>query len=216
MKKYLLSVFVILLISFSVQAQHEFRVSMGINGISSSSLRNYINNNFASSQQQIAAFNTAISFSGEYGYLLKPDFQLGVEYDMMLNSFTIPYQTGDYEISYTIQAPSILAYYVLAGPGYKLKIGGGAGPRFASVGEKIPPLRDIVTYTSTGFGVLAKAEGLTTLGGNFYAYIGGDLRLDFAGDPKKNGISISDKVNTEKVTMTSISAGLKLGISYSL
>ncbi len=203
-----------LLFTMQVFAQGELRVSMGVAGISTSSLRDYINRNFATSSQQIAAFNTAIQFGAEYGYQLKEDFQVGLEYEFMLNSFTVPYYVGDYELTYNIHAPSITGYYVLPGKGYKLKLGGGLGPRFAFVEEKIPPVKAADKYSATGFGIVLKAEGLTTLGGNVYAYIGGDLRLDFNGEPKKEGVNISNKANNQKVNMNSIAAGLKIGVSY--
>jgi hypothetical protein len=203
-----------ILLTMQVYAQGELRVSMGVAGISTSSLREYLNRNFASSSQQVAAFNTAILFGAEYGYQIKEDFQLGLEYEFMLNSFSIPFYVGDYELSYNVHAPSVTGYYVLPGKGYKLKLGGGVGPRFVFVEEKIPPVKATDKYFSTGFGIVLKAEGLTTLGGNIYAYIGGDLRVDFNGEPKKDGVNISNKVNNEKVNMNSISAGLKIGVSY--
>ena len=105
-----------------------------------------------------------------------------------------------------------MAYYVIPGQGYKIKIGGGLGPRFSSLEEKYPSYSE--TYTSTGFGILAKADGSTTLGGNLYAYIGGDLRLDINGSLKRNGENFKNKINNENVNLNSISAGLKLGVVY--
>lgn len=203
-----------LLLTMYCFAQGELRASMGVSGISTSSLRSYINKNFASSDQQVAAFNTAISFGGEYGYRIKEDLQIGVEYEFMLNSFSIPFYAGNYELSYNIHAPSVTGYYIIPGQGFKLKFGGGLGPRFVFVEEKIPPVKATDKYSATGFGVVLKAEGLTTLGGNVYAYIGGDLRVDFTGEPEKDGIALSNKGNNEKVNMNSISAGLKIGVSY--
>jgi hypothetical protein len=214
MKKSKILLFLLFCLPIAVNAQNEIRASMGVSGISTSSLRSYINRNFASSDQQVAAFNTAISFAGEYGYQLKENFQIGVEYDFMLNSFDIPYYAGSYELSYNIHSPSVTAYYVYAGSGFKLKAGGGAGPRFITLQEKVPPVKAAADYSSTGFGVLIKAEGLTTLGGNIYAYIGGDLRVDFNGEPKKNGANLINAITNEKVNMNSVSAGLKLGVTY--
>ena len=214
MKKFLFVPVIFIVLNIALLAQGELRFSMGVSGISTPSLRSYLNSTFAPSQDQVAPFNTAISFAGEYGYQIKKDFQLGLEYDFMLNSFNIPYFNGTYEISYNIHSPSVTAYYVMPGPGYKLKLGGGIGPRFVTLEEKVPPIKASDKYSSTGFGVLVKAEGLTTLGGNFYAYIGGELRADFNGEPKKNGANIINNANNEKVNMNSLSAGLKLGVSY--
>ncbi len=205
-------VFFFMLLSLSAFAQNELRGSMGVNFVSCGSARDYINQNFASHDEQVAAFHAAIDFSAEYGRLISDNFQLGIEYAYSINSFSINNTYGQYEFSYYVQSPTLTGYYVMEGEGYKLKFGGGAGPRFISVDEKIPPVSNTNNYTSTGFGILARADGATSLGGDFYAYIGGELRCDFNGEPKSGNNYVVNY--NKKVNLNSFSAGLKLGITY--
>ncbi len=101
------------------------------------------------------------------------------------------------------------------GTGYNFKFGGGVGPRFASVKESPKGLSDEKEYSSTGFGVVVRAEGNTVLSENFYANISLDIRYDVNGEPfDSDGIKLTNF--NENVNFNSFAVGVKLGISYLL
>ena len=196
------------------QAQYSMRASMGIDFANTPSLNDYINQTFPVNDNPVNDFNTAVNFSGEFGYSLTNTFQAGIELSYLLNSFTYSNELGKFELDYNIISPSLLGYYVLAGSGYNFKFGGGFGIRFVNVDLSLPPTTGIVNYTNTGFGIILRAEGNTLLGGNFYANIGGDLKYDVNGNPKSGNINLDKKF--DGVDLNSLAVGLRLGVSYIL
>ncbi|MDH7603486.1 MAG: hypothetical protein QHH13_01145 [Melioribacter sp.] len=206
--------FLFFVIPFLVYAQWDFEIAMGLDFKSTPSYRDYINSNFSQFGKKLSSFSSAINFSSEINYKISKNFQLGGELSYLIDSYNAPIGAGGiYEISYTFLRPSLVAYYVVSGTGYKFKFGGGLGPRFIFLTE------DNITkidYSTNGFGLLIKAEGNTLLSDNLYAVIGIDLRFDNSGDLKDKVYQnkIINFYNGQAVNMTSISAGIKLGIAY--
>lgn len=211
MMKNLVKLFVVMMLAATVSAQVDVSAGMGINFINSSSLKDYVNANFQGTEK-MNSFNTGVEFFAEADYTLSPSFQMGVEYAMEIFSYNSDFSGGlaNYDISYTHHKPSVLAYYVLPGEGYKFKFGGGVGLRYVSVDEEIFQTRN---YSSTGFGLLLRAQGHTALGGNFYANIGADMRLDMPGEPENDGTPLGQNTGGD-VNLNSFSVGVKLGVSY--
>ncbi len=213
MKKYFL--FLLLSPLLLTNAQWDLSLSMGLDFKSASSYRDYINSGFAPSNDKLSTFSSSINFSGEVGYQISESFQLAIEYSILLDSYnTAVAPAGVYEISYSVQRPSLISYYVINGNGYKFKFGGGIGPRFVSLEEKII---SSTQYSASGLGFLLKADGNTLLSGNLYALIGMDLRYDLPGELKtEDGKFIENYGTGEKVNLNTLSIGIKLGIAYFL
>ncbi|RPI66446.1 MAG: hypothetical protein EHM47_16640, partial [Ignavibacteriales bacterium] len=114
--------------------QFDIRGSMGINFISTPSLRDYLNQNYRTGEE-FSTFNSAISFSGEADYYISESFAAGIEVAYIYNSFTYVSEIGKRELIYNFLLPSATAYYVISGTGYNIKLGGGAGIRLNSVEE---------------------------------------------------------------------------------
>lgn len=207
--------FLLLIIPFvNIYSQWDIDIAMGLDFKSSPSYRDYINSNFASFGKKVSSFSSAVNFSGEVDYKLYNQFQFGVECSILIDSYNAPIGIGGvYEISYVHYRPSVVAYYVYGGEGYKFKFGGGVGPRFISLTENNIVAVD---YTANGFGFLFKAEGNTLLSDKLYALIGFDLRYDITNEfeSKSNKNKIINFYTGEAVNMTSLSAGIKLGIAY--
>ncbi len=212
--KLLYTLIIVTVISGNLFSQYDFRGGMGITFVTMPSLTDYLNENFAASDQQLSAFGSAIIFSGEGGYMLSDHYELGVELSYLINSYNYSYSLGLYRLNYGILMPSIVNYYVIKGPGYDFKFGGGIGPRFVSADQQLPGTPTAQTYTSTGFGLLLKVDGNTLLSGNFYANIGVDLRYDFNGEPKSGNAYLVNNVYHKNVNFNSLSAGIRLGVSY--
>lgn len=213
MKKLIL---VIVLIPFGIyNAQWDLSVSMGLDFKSASSYRDYINSNFAPPNNKLKSFMSSVNFSFEGGFSLANNFQIAIEYSVLLDSYNAPIGVGGiYDISYIQHRPSIIGYYVISGIGYKFKFGGGIGVRLVSLTEEIFLKTE---YTANGFGILLKGEGNTLLGGNFFALIGFDLRYDLPGEVSgPNNNKIFNNANGENLQLNSLSIGIKLGVSYQL
>jgi hypothetical protein len=214
MKKIIIILFVIC-ISSSIFPQISLRGGMGINFISTPSLRDYLNvSQFAPPDNQVASFNTAINFSGEVDFRAANNYEVGFEFAYLYNSFTFSPDGGRYELSYSILMPTIVNYYVIDGQGYNFKFGGGLGLRFSSLSELQQFTSTSNNYSSVGFGILLRAMGNTALGGNVYANITGDLRYDLNGTPKNNGNPVVNRPLDTNVNLNSLSLGLSLGITY--
>jgi hypothetical protein len=213
MKKILL----LLLITtcFSVtNAQGELKAVMGISFMSIPSMQDYINQNFAPPNEQLGSFVSSIVFAGEGGVFINKNFEMTVEIAYQIYSYTTTGLSGQYELKYNNLMPSLLAYYVLDGNGYNLKFGGGIGIRFPNVDESLPATGSSTSYTSTGFGIIARTEGNTLLGGDIYANIGAEVRYDANGEPESNGNNLFNIVQGENVNFNTFSLGVRLGITY--
>ena len=211
MKKLFLLIFIST--SIIINAQVDVTAGMGVAFVNNSSLTDYINIYYAS-EDQLGTFNSSFDLSLEADYTISENFQMGIEYVYNIYSYTTPLPTGlIYDLSYNHHKPSILAYYVLPGAGYKFKIGGGVGYRMVDLDEKI---YEPVNYTASGFGFLLRAQGLTTLGGNFYANLGGTFRYDLPGELSgSNDIKSESSIESNNVNINSIVFSVNIGVSYS-
>jgi hypothetical protein len=205
--------FILIFIGLSavVYPQISLRAGMGINFISTPSLKDYLS--YLTGTQQ-PSFNTAIDFSGEADFRAANNYELGMEMAYIYNSFNFSPNGGRYELSYSVVMPTITNYYVIDGQGYNFKFGGGLGLRFASITESKEFTSNSNNYNSIGFGILLRALGNTALSSNVYANITGDIRYDINGTPKNNGNAIENTTLASNVNMNSLSFGLSLGITY--
>ncbi|MDR3609182.1 MAG: hypothetical protein P4L27_01305 [Ignavibacteriaceae bacterium] len=203
----------LLLIYLSAEAypQISLRGGMGINFMSTPSLKDYLSS-LTGIQQ--SAFNTAINFFGEADFRAANNYDLGFEFAYLYNSFNFSPNGGRYQLSYGVLMPTITSYYVIEGQGYNFKFGGGLGLRFASITETKEFSSSSNNYNSIGFGILLRALGNTALSSNVYANITGDIRYDLNGTPKNNGNPIQNTVLNNSVNLNSLSLGLSLGITY--
>lgn len=188
-------------------AQIDISAGMGINFFSSSSLKDYINYNFSFDGAEMSTLNTSAEFFGEADYSVSENFQVGIEYAYMLYSYNTNSLYYSYELSTSMHKPSLVAYHVINGEGYKFKLGGGIGPRVAVWEEKIYSTNE---YNAAGIGFLLKAQGHTLLSDNVYANIGVDLRYDAPGKFEENA---NNSIISE-TDFNSIIFGIKLGVSY--
>lgn len=213
MKKILLLVFITVV---SLQAQWEVRGSMGLNYVNMADLKDYLNLNYFIGDMALYQFFPAFEASAEVGYQSDQNLEFGLEATYELNSFQTSYLSV-YRFDYGFISPSLLAYYVLQGTGYKFKFGGGIGPRFISADEKLPYLVQTETYTSNGVGVIVRAEGLTALSQNVFASLGFDIRYSTFGDFKSaSGKTFMNNLTGSKLKMNSLSVGIKVGVAVNL
>ncbi len=195
-------------------AQYSLRASMGIDFVNSPSLNDFINQSGLTGGNYVKDFNTAVNFSAEFGYSVDESFQIGLEAGYFINSFNFNTDLGKFDVSYNVVYPTVLGYYVLSGTGYDFKFGGGMGLKFVFLDLSMPGTNTTTRYSNTGFGFILRAEGNTLLGGNVYANIGADLKYDVNGIPKNNGNNLYNPISRTDVNLNSISAGIRLGLTF--
>ncbi len=128
MKRNIILIFFIPLILY---AQWDFGLTMGLDFKSTPSYHDYINLNYSRYGKKLPTYANAINFNVEVDYKYSANFQLGVELNYLIDSYNTQIAAVSfYEISYTFLRPSLLAYYIIEDNGYKIKLGGGVGPRF--------------------------------------------------------------------------------------
>ncbi|GJQ63907.1 MAG: hypothetical protein SCALA702_29600 [Melioribacteraceae bacterium] len=213
MKKIIL---ILMFSSLSLYSQIDVTAGMGVSFVNQPSFTDYINYYFAPGDDQLPSFGSTVEFFGEIGYDINKKYQVGVEYAHQIYSYNVTsYKAGFYDVSYTQLKPTVMAYYLIPGPGYKLKLGGGVGPRFVNMEEQKANSVTKQEFSATGFGIVLKAMGHTLLGDNLYATIGADLRYDMPGElSDDNDTTINNISLNENVNVNSISIGVKLGVSY--
>jgi len=195
-------------------AQFELKGTMGIYFMSIPSMQDYVNQNFAPSDDQLSSFVSSVMFAGEFGVFISPSFETSLELAYQLYSYTNGSTAGQYDLTFSNLAPTVFAYYVIAGTGYNFKFGGGLGARFVNVDESIPASGITTTYNSVGYGIVGRFEGNTLLGSSVYANIGADIRYDVNGEPENNGTPLHNNLQDENVNFNAFSVGVRLGITY--
>ncbi len=213
MKKHLFITLILLSNALAV-AQIELKGTMGIYFTSIPSMQDYINQNFAPSNDQLNSFVSSVMFAGEAGIFISPNFETSLEVAYQLYSYTNGSSGGQYDLTFSNLMPTVFAYYIIAGTGYNIKFGGGLGPRFANVDESLPATGFTTTYNSVGYGLVGRIEGNTLLGGSIYANIGAEIRYDVNGEPENNGTPLHNNLQDENVNFNAFSVGVRLGITY--
>ena len=213
MKKHIF-ITIILLLNTIAFAQYELKGTMGIYFMSIPSMQDYVNQNFAPSDDQLSSFVSSVMFAGEAGVFISPSFETTLELAYQLYSYTNGSSSGQYELTFSNVAPTVFAYYVLAGVGYNFKFGGGLGARFVNVDESLPATGITTTYNSIGYGIVGRIEGNTLLGSSIYANIGADIRYDVNGEPQNDGTPLYNNLQDENVNFNAFSVGVRLGITY--
>lgn len=208
--------FIIIISSFYSYAQVDFRVGMGLDFFNSQSVVDYINQSNFSGSEELSSFSTAINFSGEVGIKVDNNIQLAGDVTYQIYSYNSDVTLGRYDIKFNNFMPSVLIYYLIEGTGYNFKFGGGAGLRFVSVEQTLPASAGSDKYSSTGFGLLLRAQGNTLLGDKIYANISLDIRYDINGVPENNGRKLYNNVQKDDVNFNQLALGIKLGLYYKL
>ena len=197
-------------------SQVRVRGGMGVDYISDPSLYNYFNQNFAQPGTQLSSLSASVNFSFEADYMISNSYEIGLDVAYRIYSYNYDNSLGKYDLTYHNLMPTIVNYYVINGGGYQFKFGGGVGIRFPNATEALPGSTSSQTYTRTGIGFLLRAAGNTQISSDLYANILFDIRYDFNGSPKNNGVNLYNRVDGSNVSFNSLSLGVGLGLTYYL
>jgi hypothetical protein len=188
---------------------------MGINIVRSAGVVDYINST-AFFSQRVSDWGTAVDFFGGIEFPISDSWGIMIEHSYVLKSYTFEANYGTYDITCTVQAPTISLEKVYTGKGYFFKYGAGVGPRFGFLSQKVSYGGTETDYTTTGFGLKTEIVGETAFDKNVFGYIAGDMGYDVFGKIGSNIPSANADVSrlSSEVSMNYFYAGLRFGIMY--
>ncbi len=198
----------------------DFTVGMGIDMHSANSIVNYIN--FVAQPvigEKVNTYSSAVEFYAVPEVQVSQDWSVGVEYGLLIKSYTIDDQSGysRSEFSYQVHMPTVLVHRLLIGEGYRVKLGGGIGYHFANFTQSFSSLGSEGTLSARGPGIKLDAIGNTKFDETFYGSIGVDVRWDFVGPLKAgSGGSAATSSAVPLPKMDFFSVGLKFGVTFQL
>ncbi len=185
---------------------------MGVSGIMTSDIADYINNGYAP-PERISSFSSAAEFFGAGEVRLAANINAKIEFAYLLKSYEVPSGFGpNDEFSFGVTMPTLIVHYLIPGPGYMIKAGGGVGYHWATFNQNIPGLAQ--EYHASGPGLKLEAEGNTEFDEHLHGYIAVDLRDDWLGELRDSGDNPLRLSGRAPVSMGFFSAGLKLGLTY--
>lgn len=203
-------------------ASKELSISAGL-GVAAHSaplLNDYIN---AIGQpgldQRLDEFTSAPEFFVHPEVRISEDWVLGVEYSLMLKSYSLTDVSGyaRSEFSYQVHMPTLTVAYFVPGDGYRFKFGGGLGYHVATMAQNLPSFGSQTDYSTRGFGIKLNAVGNTKFDETFYGLIEVDLRWEFLGALKtSDGVEAVESRSNAKAKMNFFNVGLKFGILLQL
>ncbi len=205
------------LINTAIFAQFDITAGGGIGFYNHSDLTDYIET--ITTEDDANTFGTGGELFLAGDYVIGENHQIGVEYTYSYYSFNGVTNSGgmNYDLSYSHHKPSVMYYYVVPNTSkeYRFKFGAGFGPRYISVDEDI---LSAINYTSTGWGVLLRAQGVSALDKHVFITLGGTCRYDQPGVPENNGKKITYANSGSKnhsVDFDGVSFSVEIGITYS-
>jgi hypothetical protein len=189
----------------------QITAGLGVSAHSDPSLINYLNTlTSPSPDQRLSDFSSASEFFITPEVQMSNEWAVALEYSYLLKSYNI---VGGYQwdFSYSVQMPTLLVHYLVAGDGYWLKFGGGPGLAFGSLTEQFVETGASENSKASGPALKVEAVGNTKFDEHFWGSIGVDLRWVHAGS-FKGGIQSS--APTPKLDF--FSAGVKFGVTFQL
>jgi hypothetical protein len=184
---------------------------MGIHLVSAPSIVRYVNAS-AQSSGTTDDWGTAIEFFGGMEVPILRSWAVKLEYSFMFKSYTLAAGSYSQDLRYDVQAPMIMAQYVLPGKGYFLKFSGGGGYHWGTV---IPPKTYGVEtrYTAKGPGVRMEAEGQTAFDTHLFGYMSGTVGYEFLGKvTSERGQELANGGGA--VSINYLAAGVRFGLMY--
>lgn len=197
----------------SISAQSFIAARMGFDFRYTKSIKDYKNKFYARYDKTPSTFDNCFQYGIEYTFPLNNNYDLGIDVNSS-NSFYSVNIAGfyNYELNYTVWAPSLVCYYKLLDEIYSLRLGLGIGYRYLTL-EEISSITS--NYNSNGFGALFRVLATSPIDNNLNIYISVEIKGDILGTPKYNNLNFDYKNNMD-VNFNSISGTFNLGLSYFL
>jgi hypothetical protein len=189
-------------------SRYAFSAGMGVEYLNAPDVVDYVNAAAAGlgATQRLPDFKAGVQFFGAFAVPLSADWVLKVEYAYLLMSYT-PEVIGPSDFTLVAHLPSaILQYAVLDENLYDLKVGAGVGYHFATLSTTYSTVD--ARFKGDGVGVIVDLEANTAFGESLFAYLGGDMRLEFIGALR------SSPPQRLQPGLNTFSIGARFGFSY--
>jgi hypothetical protein len=186
---------------------------MGINATYDPSVVDYLKV-MDQSSSQVSTVATAVEFFGGFEVPVSPSWALKAEHSYLFKSYTLDATSlGREDLRYDVQAPSLMAQYVIPGKGYFIKFGAGGGYHWGKVTVNTSIYGQQTVYTAHGIGGRAEAEGQTAFDEHLFGYISLSLGFEAMGKVKSDdGYQLS--TGSGSVALNYMTAGLRFGLMY--
>ncbi len=209
-------------VGLASQNAHAQRLSayggIGIDYYRANSITNFLNTNGIGSVTP-GAFTSSVQFLVGAGYAVTTNWEVGIEYAYMINSFSGNNPLGSQQVSLSYSLPSITVRRLIREDGYSLRFGGAFGYHFGSMSVSTPYSSQAQDFSATGFGLKLDGSLDTKLDEKLYARIGAQAFAEFIGQPKAaNGTLLTytdyNSGSQTPVNMDFIGVGVSLGLVY--
>ncbi len=191
---------------------------IGIDYYRANSITNFLNWNGIGTVAP-GAFTSSVQFHVGAGYAVTTNWDVGIEYAYMINSFSGTNPLGSQQVSLSYSLPSITVRRLIREDGYSLRFGGAFGYHFGSMSVPTPYSSQPQDFSATGFGLKLDGSLDTKLDEKLYARIGTQVMMEFIGQPKAaNGTPLTytdyNSGNQTPVNMNLFGVGVSLGLVY--
>ncbi len=195
----------------SVSYTGSLSAGLGVIVVTQKDIAAYINSGFTP-VQSISEMTSAAEFYGAAEFGVTPSWIARLDYGYLLKTIEIPSPFGpNFQFTYTVHMPTLLADYRIIGRGYYIKFGGGLGYHFIQFKEDLAGQGN--TWHGAGPAVKLELNGNVQLDTHLYVDLGGELRFDFLGDLKDDSGNTLNAAGNN-VSATFAGAGVRLGLLY--
>jgi hypothetical protein len=191
---------------------------IGIDYYRANSITNFLNSNGIGSVTP-GAFTSSVQFLVGAGYAVTTNWEVGIEYAYLINSFSGNSSLGSQQVSLSYSLPSITIRRLMRFDGYSFRFGGAFGYHFGGVSVSSPYSSQAQDFSATGFGLKLDGSLDTKLDERLYARIGAQAFAEVIGQPKAaNGTLLTytdyNSGNQTAVNMSLFGVGVSLGLVY--
>jgi hypothetical protein len=188
-------------------------IGMGVHGTDAPGVEDYLSSVNRSATRAVN-FATTVEFFGGCEVPVSRSWAVKAEYSSLFKSYALdPTTYGTTNLRYDVQAPMLMAQYVIPGRGYFLRFGAGGGYHWGTIAVQQVIDGSQVYYKKKGIGARAEAEGQTAFDTHLFGYISasfgfealGKVQADYRGE-------LTDQ--TGSVSLNYFTAGIRFGLMY--
>lgn len=186
---------------------------MGIHGTDAPGIEDYLSS-VNRTVSHALSFATTIEFFGGIELPLSRSWALKAEHAYLFKSYTLdPTTYGTDNLKYNVQAPMLMAQYVIPGRGYFFKFGAGGGYHWGTIDVHQSTNGQDILYKAHGVGMRAELEGQTAFDRHLFGYFSGTLGFEELGKAATDdGLYLTSASGA--VSLNYFTAGIRFGLMY--
>jgi hypothetical protein len=202
--------------SAKYKKQVYFSFGMGISMSTTPSLNDYLIHYIPfNTKDSVKTFSVGLEFFGGVEMQFSRRFSLKLDYSYFFKGNTYNYPPFIYDISFQIHQPVLMAFYIIPGKGFQLKLGGGIGYSFARLSNTVSGSE--IIYHSRGPGFKTEFVFDAQLSKRLGSYLSGFVMGNSLGNLKDSNDNIlQDPLTKANVNLNDFGLGLRLGMSIKI